>query len=453
MRPLVNVVVVAAAIAAGTAAQAQVAVQPRLEPSRLSVGQAATLEVRIVGTQDAGMPAIDVPDGVRMEYRGQSTQVSIVNGAVSSTLTHSFLVVPQRAGTFALGPVRVEAGGRIIDGGTVRLEVAQGVAPRSSGAAAARAPAPDERLRLFVDLHQPRMYLHQRLPVRVRLEVGDVQVTDVRYPTLAADGFAVGKLAEPAQRQEVRGGRPVHVVEFTTHVVPLRTGELPIEAGMQLSVVTRRGSPLFDHFFSMDPSFGGRKSVSLATEPLAVTVLPLPVEGRPPSFSGAVGRFTIEATAQQREVRAGDPVTVSIVLRGAGNVAHARMPALAGSDLLKVYPPNTTAEREDGLDVEKRFEQVVIPNRAGATTLPAVEFSYFDPAIGRYERAATPAMPIAVLAAPAAPPAVVTAPTPAPAAGAPETLGRDLVSIKDDPGTLRPVGDRRHRRAGFWAAQ
>jgi len=450
MRVLAAGLIVIATALVLPAVAADVTVHPRLGAPRGVVGQPATLDVEIQGTQSAETPTFEVPDGVRVEYRGQSTQVSVVNGAMSASLTHSFLLVADRPGSFVLGPITVRADGRTVDGGRVRWQVAAAAAPRAPAAAGGTSEQP---VRLVAQVDKMRLYLHERVPVRFRLEIADIQVTDVRYPTVVADGFAIDKLSEPTQVQESGATGTIHVVSFATDVVPLRAGELTIGASQQLSVVTRRGNPLFDHFFGMDPAFGGRKNITLEAEPVRITVLPLPDEGRPQSFGGAVGSFTLDVTAQPREVRAGDPVTLSITLHGTGNVAHAEPPAVPGSDVLKAYPPTTIAEKEEGVTVEKRLEQAVIPQAAGDVLLPGLSFSFFDPVAGRYQTAATQPIPIRVLPAPASP-APVLAPTPAaPATAASEALGRDLVSIKDDPGRLAVRDARRYRRAGFWLLQ
>src|SRR5262249_13535931 len=160
------------------------------------------------------------------------------------------------------------------------------------------------------------------------------------------------------QRQENRGRLPVQVVDFSTDLVPLRTGPTPLSATMALSVLVRRGNPLFDRFFGMDAGFGGRKNVTLQAEPVEGMGLPLPEACRPASFTGAVGTFTLAATASPLEVRAGDPVTVAVTLRGTGNLEHAEPPSIPGNDTLKVYPPSVAGESQRGAMLEKRFEQV-----------------------------------------------------------------------------------------------
>ena len=69
-------------------------------------------------------------------------------------------------------------------------------------------------------------------------------------------------------------------------------------------------------------------SLAVLSKESALTVLPLTEEGRPATFSGAVGTFALQVTAGPTEVTAGDPVTVRMLLNGSGNLSDASPPAL-----------------------------------------------------------------------------------------------------------------------------
>jgi hypothetical protein len=316
-------------------------------------------------------------------------------------------------------------------------------------------------LRLELSAPRTTIYVHERVRVRLKLMVGGVRVSDVQYPTLAGDGFAIEKFPEPEQRQERTADGTFAVLDFATIVTPLRSGALTLgPASMGLSVLTRgrnRGFG-FDSFFN-DSFFGGeQRHVDVTSDPLALTVLPLPDAGKPADFSGAVGTFDFDVKVAPLAVTAGDPVTVTMTMRGTGSLENVTPPPIAG-DGLRVYPAQVTtpdgAKAAADANVQaKTFEQVVIPERPAAIALPALRFSYFDPTAGTYKTITHPATPIAVAARPAGEPAprIVGA---APAAAPPpaETLGHDLVFIKDAPGRLRPTGARLHRSPAFWAAQ
>ena len=435
-------VMVAALLLIAGAAGAEVTAQATLERDRTSVGRPVELTVALSGTQQSGVPALETPDGLQIDYRGQSTQVSIVNGRMEASLSHSFSVLPLREGAYVLGPVRVRHAGGEASTGRLRLVVARGAA--DVGAPAARA------LRLVAHVPKAQLYLHERVPLSVRLEVGNVQVTDVQYPVVPSEGLAREEFGEPVQRQERRGALVVQVVDFQTHVVPLRTGTLTLgPAEMQLSVVgQRRRRGIFDSLFAE------RTPTTLQAEPITLTVLPLPEAGRPADFSGAVGQLTLEVEVSPREVTAGDPVTVTTRVRGTGNLDGMKPPEVAPRAALKIYEPTEMPVLDATPPIrERRFEQVVIPTEPGTVGLPPVSVAYFDPASESYRRAS--GTPVELTVRPGAePPRNVVVGVPArQAEPASEALGRDLVFIKDDPGALRPIGERRHRRVSFWLAQ
>jgi tetratricopeptide (TPR) repeat protein len=419
-------------------ASAAVSVRARVEPAQVRVGDSADLSIEIQGAQNAPAPALAAPDGLTIHYVGPSTQVSFVNGQVSASVTHRYGVVATRPGSFTIGPIAVEVEGRRYDAGSVTLAVAAAGAPAGGQGAQ---PA-GEQLRLVLSAPRSEVYLHQRLPLSLKLYVGNVRVTDLQYPAIPGDGFSLDKLPEPEQRREQTPSGVFQVVEFRTTLVPLRSGALGVgPATMRLGLVVRGRS--------RDPFFGtfleSSRPTELRSEPLDLTVLPLPEADRPAGFSGGVGRFAFEVTAAPLELTAGDPVTVTSTIRGEGNLESVTPPGIAASDALRVYPVQPLGPAAAG---ERRFEQVVIPQRAGALAIPELVFSYFDPEARAYQTVVRPPIPLTVHASaePHSPPQMVGAAEPA----RPEALGQDIVFIKDEPGSFRPLGARRHRSAVFW---
>src|SRR5262249_11284919 len=129
-------------------------------------------------------------------------------------------------------------------------------------------------------------------------------------------------------------------------------------------------------------------------------------------------------------------------------------PAIAASDLFRVYPPQTSAPgAESGA---RSFEQVVIPLREGALALPVPAFSYFDPAARAYRRIAPAPIALTVRPSPqahATPEIGGGTASATPRVERPATLGRDIVFIKDAPGTLRPLGGAGAPGPVFWLLQ
>jgi tetratricopeptide (TPR) repeat protein len=450
-------VFLAAGVGAHTAA-ADVQVHAGVDRTQLAVGETADLSVEIEGAQDAEAPTLGAVDGLSVRYVGPASQLSIVNGRTSASITHHFSVTATKAGTFTIGPIVLDYGGKRYDAGTVTIRAGAGAPPDGAAAGGGGRGAPGgDQLRLVLTSPRTRAYLHEHVPATLTLTIGAVQVSEVHYPAIAGDGFALEPLREPVQRRE----GTVQIVEFRTTLTPLRAGDLTLgPATLELSVPVRGGrDPFFDRFLGGDP-FGARRPVTLQSEPLHLEVLPLPDAGKPADFSGAVGRFTLRVDAAPRALKAGDPVTITTTIEGDGNLDGIRPPLLAESDALKTYPVQPMPQPSSGAATAGSraravFEQVVIPQRAGTLTLPAPRFSSFDPDAAAYRTLTAAAITLAVEpSTQGAPQAPVGAPAAIPArAPAPETLGHDIVFIKDTPGELRPIGSRRYRSPTFWALQ
>jgi tetratricopeptide (TPR) repeat protein len=432
----------AIAVLLATAARAEVTIRARLDPPRVSLGQSTDLAVEIRGTQDAAMPSVPAPAGVGVRYVGPSTQLSIVNGHTNSSVTHHFTVTPRREGSFTLGPITSQADGQVLEAGTVTLQVAAG--------AAAAAPAGDQ-LRLVLTVPRTSVYVHERVPLTVTLWVGQVRVSDVQYPRIAGDGFTLEPLGQPTQRQESRDGGTFQVVEFRGALTPARSGTLAVgPATMSMARVTERAGGRRGFSF-----FGGftQEPVELTSEPVMLEVLPLPEQGKPADFSGAVGRFALQVRAAPLDVAAGDPVTLTYTLSGDGDLSSVTAPALAESEAFRVYPVQPVAAAAGASPGTRSFEQVIIPETPGPLRLPPVRFTWFDPEARAYRVAEHPPITLTVRpAAHGAEPQIVGAEGGKTAAPT-ESLGRDIVFIKESPGRLTPLGARRWRNPLFWILQ
>src|SRR5262249_61877679 len=95
---------------------------------------------------------------------------------------------------------------------------------------------------LVLDMRAPRttVYLHERLPFTLALRVGDVRVSDMQYPQVPGDGFALEAFPQPAQRQETRDGAVFQIVEFQGALTPLRTGSGTVGAAALALTPPRR---------------------------------------------------------------------------------------------------------------------------------------------------------------------------------------------------------------------
>ena len=435
---------------AGPAAAADISLVASVEPNPLTVGDSAVLTLEFSGSQDVPVPDLGNLDGLSAQYLGPSTQVSIVNGQVSASVSHRFRLVAQRAGQFRLGPFRVEYQGKTYTSNPVPLRVLTQAQASTAGGNLPR-PSGVDQLRLAVVPQKTQAYVGERVPIQIKLYVGNVRVDDLQFPEMNSDAIVLDKLQQPARQNEILQGRRWQTLRFDTEMTALKPGEIDIPATMAMSVLVNRrgrGDPLFDQFFGQTE----RRQVQVRADPVHLTVRPLPEAGRPASFSGAVGQFDFTLSAKPTQVAVGDPVTVEMRVSGKGNLSGVEAPALPAGDRFRAYDP--THDKDKDAPDRRVFEQVVIPRRVDVKQLPPVSFSFFDPEAGAY-RTITRG-PIALDVKPAAAeaaPHVFASERPAEPAAAPAPVGRDIVYIKDVAGSLSPRGASFFERPWFFVLQ
>ena len=126
----------------------------------------------------------------------------------------------------------------------------------------------------------------------------------------------------------------------------------------------------------------GRRIYALARG-LEVTVKDVPLDGRPDSYIGAVGRFDVKAELAPTTARVGDPMTLTVTLTGQGTLADARPPAIAGlpgiDDAFRTYDAT-----EESLSNARRFIYSLRPLSTDVTEFPRIPVSYFDVETEKY---------------------------------------------------------------------
>lgn len=129
-----------------------------------------------------------------------------------------------------------------------------------------------------------------------------------------------------------------------------------------------------------------------------MTVTDAPEEGRPGSYTGAVGSFTIGAELAPRQAKVGDPVTLTLTLAGDGTLDRAYAPDIALNESVaagfKVYDATEETKGRNRI-----FTYSIRPLHENVTEFPPVAFSYFDVGRERYVTEWTDAIPLQVEAA------------------------------------------------------
>jgi BatD DUF11 like domain len=404
-----------------------------LDRDTITLGDQATLSLTFEGGQSRNVPTPRVP-GLQFTQTGTSQNVSIINGAMTSTVTVSFSVTPRQAGEFTIPALTADLNGEQVSTLPIKLTVTTAAAPTAAAVNSGSEVA-------FLKFVFPKNKTYVGEPAVGRLELylrddvqnfGNFQITS--SPT---DGFSAGKTVEMQnQRRRVQVGNRVYtIIPLAVPLTAVRTGALtvgPITASVVVVLPGRdqEGDAFFRQFFNQ----GQQKQVTLATDPIEVQSLPLPAENVPANFNGAIGNYSMAVTAGPTNIAVGDPITVHVQISGRGALDAVKLPDQSAWADFKLFPPTTHFEPADqlGLEGTKTFEEIVTPQSTEVRALPEFSFSYFNPDDGRYHTLTQPAVPLTVKAASATPlPAIAVAKNAATENQSPQ----DILPIKETLGT------------------
>ena len=120
----------------------------------------------------------------------------------------------------------------------------------------------------------------------------------------------------------------------------------------------------FGGFFGNMMSSGDIRQITVPTQSAKLDVKPLPKEGRPDDFSGAIGQFSLQTSAAPKQAAAGDPISLNVTVSGRGNFDAMGSPVLLEADGWRTYPPGEKFEASPsdpiGFNGEKRFEYMLV---------------------------------------------------------------------------------------------
>lgn len=423
-----------------------------LDRDAIALGEQATLSLKFDGIQPQNAPALPSVSGLQFQYVGPSSSFSFINGQTSSSITYNYIVAPRHDGQFVIPGMRVDVNGQQFSSSPLKLTVSKVNAP-----SAAAVNSGNEVAFLKLNFPKPKIYVGESAVARLELYLrDDVQnFGNFQLASLPADGFSAGQTAElQNQRRRVQVGNRVYtVIPIAIPLTAIRTGELtlgPFTANVVVVLPSQNegGDPFFRQFFNQ----GEQKQVTLATDPVSIKCLSLPEQNKPANFTGAVGNFTMTATAGPTNVTVGDPITVRAQISGSGSLDTLTLPPQEAWRDFKTYPPTSKLETSDqfGFQGTKTFEQIISPQNSDVHELPPLSFSFFNPDDGQYHMLTEPAVPLVVKAAGASPmPTLAANQNSTPENQTPQ----DILPIKDQLGTLVPVGPPLIAQPVFLAAQ
>lgn len=374
--------------------------------------------------EDFRLPAFRDFKVVQGPVRSEGSMIT--NGVYSHYSGITYVLQPLRKGSLPLSGATALIDGQKMTSNKVVIDVGDKVAktpnpyPRNPGVGLYRdAPEEDyilkpkenasqkikDNLLVTVESNKKTAYVGEPIVATYKLYTrlrSNSRVT--KWPSL--NGFSVYDMLEPDRTSvqvETRNGK-----KFMSHIirkiqlVPLQEGDFaldPVELDNQVQFLrsdatgnsSRSGESLiekmFEGFFDRPNGTPESYQVSLSSTPQTMHIKPLPADA-PESFNGAVGHFSISGRLVDSSTHAGDPVQYDLRVEGTGNLPLVTAPEWklpAGLHLIDPTVTDTINKSVAPMEGRKTFRYSIMPDAAGTILLPAIEFSYFDPATAAYK--------------------------------------------------------------------
>ncbi|MBI5623241.1 MAG: protein BatD [Elusimicrobia bacterium] len=434
------------ALAAPQARGADILIHASVDKTSVALNDQIVLEVSVAGPHTS-MPNPKLPSlpNFSVYDSASSHNISFINGKVSSSIVYTYVLVPRFVGKAVIGPVTLTAEGTTVQTDSIEIEVVppagarvpgQGPAsPKPSPSGSRPTPgAPD--IFVMADVDKKKPYVNEQVTLSVKFFTSVQLLGNPQYDAPKISGFLAEDLPPERHGTVEHRGRSYYYSEIRTALFPASAGKLVIgpatvRAQVQKDVTIDPYAPdFFQRFFSQ--GFVGSEDKVLSSEPVELRAEALPSAGKPPDFTGAVGRFGITAAVDRTDPKAGEAVNLTVTVQGTGNVkalGEVRLPPMPSFRVYDTVSSMSLDRAKDVVNGSKVFKTVLVPKVSGPLMIPSVSFHYFDPAKGQYIQASTPPILLKVGEGDASGAATAAAPT-----GRLSTVSEDIRYLKPSPG-------------------
>lgn len=352
----------------------------------ITVGQTIFAELQLVDGSSNSMPEFQTPRGLRVQITGTGQSMTSVNFKTTRIVTYNLGITALEEGTWTFGPASLDVNGQQMVSDPVQLTVV----PRSE--------AQQALAQVTASLSDPTPFVGEATVYEFQYRRSISTYSEELSP-LQFDGFVQASDAEEhrASYALMDNGRQTHVDEIDFPLVAMTPGEHVIApAVLTARVPDNKGPP------RRGGLFGGSRNTTVETfssDPIPVTVRPLPMAGQPDDFSGLVGQFRIRAVASADAVPLGESITLTVRMAGDGRLAGYDLPSLSGPDF-QIYddePEYSAAVLDGRYQSSMIWRRAVVPAAEGTLVVPPMTVSVFDPDAEAYVQLRTDPVRIEVL--------------------------------------------------------
>ena len=389
-------------------------------PSRVEAGENFRVSFKVT-TQDvddfrSGLHSTDVVEVIAGPYTSSESSFQMVNGhtSSSSSITYTYTLYAAKSGVYNIPAAHARVGGKQISSRPAKVTVVGSAQGRGNNSpkmheddnyqphmkAAGSAISGRD---LFIKVSANKKKVYEQEPILLTYKVYTlVDLTQLEGKMPELTGFHTQEIPLPQQKSfhiERVNGKPYRTVTWSQYVMyPQMTGKMEIPSITFKGIVVQQNRSVdpFEAFFNGGSGYVEVKR-NIVAPSIKIDVLPLP--HKPANFSGGVGKFNISAQLNKKELKAGDPLSLRIVVGGIGNLKLIKQPVVNFPKDWDKYDPKVTDKTKltsNGLEGNMIYDILAVPRNQGHYTIPPVELTYYDTSLNQYKTIKTQSFEIEV---------------------------------------------------------
>lgn len=359
------------------------------DKDKLAVGDYLTLSFELNASGNNFSPP-QLSDNFRvLSGPNQSSQMSFINGKVSSTLTYSYVLSPLNEGSYTIGSASIKFDNKTYTSQPINIQVVAASEKKKSPQEENKEDDLTDKLFIRVEVDKKTVYQGEQLVATYKL-YNRTSLNGIEGQKLPEfNGFYTSdiEIDSRTNRRQIAIDNQVFDVYTIkkTILIPQISGSLelkPIE--LSANVRMRQGKPI-NTLFGPQYNYVNKK-VSLTSNSIKINVKQLPA-GAPESFKGAVGKFQLSSTVDKEKLEINDALNYTVSLTGTGNISLVDPQAPELPSDFELYDPKTKSNVTNTSGVlsgSRTWEYLAIPRHGGQYKIPPLEFSYFNPSTESY---------------------------------------------------------------------
>ncbi|MCX5680556.1 MAG: BatD family protein [Candidatus Omnitrophica bacterium] len=371
-----------------TALAEEVPCRMRIDREKVSPGKQAQLEIELPKSYGVIVPEMPIIKDIDIRFSRSYPKAAEGITSDSQMMVFQYKVVPRTTGVFPIGPFRFQSGSDFYSTNQIMF-VVEKEALRITPQQAPKSTDLKDHMYVLIDVPKTTVFINERVPVVLKLYTDWIDLENVSFSQKQSEYLLVkefkDKLVEVIDKDATRFA----VLKYTASFYAVTAGMYTLEpVSVKFTIVMPRegadgsapellnqNSPFYESLIGAAYS----RQMELESEQVNITVMPLPVEDKPKSFRGAVGKFNFELKADKNSIKPMETVILTATISGEGNFDAMSAPVFGDPTGLKPSEPKINRSRDS-----ISYDMPLTVQSKDIRSMPDLLFTYFDPSEKHY---------------------------------------------------------------------